>query len=390
MTSKYQVILIGKVSPLSGQIKDVLFHHLDEIGIKQDVVSFIYAKDFSTVYRSNAPTYALYFGNAIGSYEDLDILEKLIYDASLVLPVVEDLTKFGVSIPTSLERINGYQLSSQMDVERLVNNILEGLSLLRLSRRLFISYKRDESSAVAIQLFEELEKRNYDVFLDTHSIRPGETFQDELWHRLSDTDVVVLLNTPGFLKSHWTTEELARANTMSIGILQLIFPNHTLERDARLSIPFQLSDSHFGNPKYMDSIKYLTQGAITEVTDLVESLRARSLASRQNNLITEFIKAAQKQGRKSQLQPEKFILVEKATGKNVILIPTVGVPQAFTYNQSQELVKRLKSKDLEEIWILYDHRNIRERWIEHLAWLDSYLPVKSIKIIDSEKWLKSN
>ena len=37
---------------------------------------------------------------------------------------------------------------------------------------------------------------------------------------------------------------------MSIGILQLIWPTHNLERDAELSIPMQLSDSDFGNNKF--------------------------------------------------------------------------------------------------------------------------------------------
>ncbi len=58
---------------------------------------------------------------------------------------------------------------------------------------------------------------------------------------------------------------------------------------------------------------------------------------------------------------------------------------AFTYHQSEELVKRIKSKHVVGTYLLYDHINIREKWLEHLAWLDQYLKVQSIKIFEVEK-----
>ncbi|MFY0675639.1 MAG: toll/interleukin-1 receptor domain-containing protein, partial [Bacteroidia bacterium] len=308
---------------------------------------------------------------------------------NLILPIASDITKFQQQIPEELKNVNGFELASSNDIENLVSCILEGLSLLRLSRRLFISYKRDESSTVAIQLFEQLEKSGFDVFLDTHSIRPGEPFQDELWHRMADTDVVVLLNTPGFLNSNWTTQELAKANSMSIGILQVIWPSHKLERDAELSIPFQLTDSDFGNKIFKKPSSYLSQDTISKIISQVESLRARSLASRQDNILTEFIASSTNVGKKVDLQSEKFISIKQSDGREAVIIPTVGVPQAFTYNQSEELVARIKLKNVAGAYLLYDHRNIREKWMKHLDWLDNYLPVKTIKIVKAEEWLKT-
>ena len=52
-------------------------------------------------------------------------------------------------------------------------------------------------------MYEALESHHFDVFLDTHSIEKGEPFQEELWHRMTDCDVILLLNTPDFLESHW-------------------------------------------------------------------------------------------------------------------------------------------------------------------------------------------
>jgi len=389
MDTKYQLISLGHSNTFFTEILDILYGHIEELGLKKDVINVIDESSFYDKYKGNAPTFCVYFGAKSSPHKNIDLLEILQKDANLILPIVSDLTEFSDQIPTELNNINGFELSDRNDIERLVSCILEGLSLLRLSRRLFISYKRDESSAVAIQLFEQLEKSGFDVFLDTHSIRPGEPFQEELWHRMADTDVVVLLNTPGFLKSNWTTQELAKANSMSIGILQLIWPTHKIERDAELCIPIQLTENDFGNANYTKSTSYLTQEAISKTVSQVESLRARSLASRQDNIISEFISSSNRIGKKVDLQSEKFIIIKNRDGKELVVIPTIGVPQAFTYNQSEELVARIKSKDVGGVYLLFDHLNIREKWIKHLNWLDNYLPIKTIKIVKVEEWLKT-
>lgn len=388
MIIKYQIIKLGADNLFYQDTLDTFYNHIAELGISKESICVIDENNFNTMYKGNAPTFCLYFGTESGSFKNIDLLKILIKDANLILPITNDITKFKFQIPKELENINGFELASINNIQKLVSCVLDGLSLVRLSRRLFISYKRDESSVVAIQLFEQLEKNGFDVFLDTHSIRPGEPFQEELWHRMADTDVVVLLNTPDFLKSNWTTQELAKANSMSIGILQIIWPSHKLERDAELSIPFQLNDSDFGNKVFNEPSSYLNQNTISKIISQVESLRARSLASRQDNIITEFISSANRVRKKAVLQSNKFITIEGNDGKELVIIPTVGVPQAFTYNQSEEIVARIKSKNIKEVFLLFDHRNIREKWIKHLDWLDNYLPVKTIKIIKAEEWLK--
>ncbi len=42
------------------------------------------------------------------------------------------------------------------------------------------------------------------------------------------------------------------------------------------------------------------------------------------------------------------------------------------------------------MYLLYDQKNIRESWINHLSWLDKYLPIKAIPIVDVEKWMDLN
>jgi hypothetical protein len=388
MVTKYQLVLIGNSNDLKDTIIDTFKKRVQDLGVNEDALSILDEKTFEKEYKRNAPSAALYFGGRTANFPDLVILDDLLSNSSFILPVVGDLARFTDLVPKQLFPINGFELKSEREVEALVSNILECLGLLRLARRLFISYKRNESRSVAIQLFEKLEQAGFDVFLDTHSVRPGDTFQDELWHRLVDTDVVVLLNSPGFLESEWTTEEVAKASAMSVGILQLVWPNHSPERMSELSQLLYLKEGDFENKTFAGVTSHLLDSANEKIIEQVESLRARSLAARQDNIIAEFMSAANSLNVNANLQREKFITVGTSDDKEVVLIPTVGVPHAFTYNQSEELIKRIRKNQSPQVSLLYDHRNIREKWLTHLAWLDGYLPVSSLKITEIEQWLR--
>lgn len=388
LTYKYQLAFIGTPNEKWDKIKKIFFERISDLGMATDRIILLDENNFADEYMANAPMYCLYFGNLTGNFRNTDILDRLVIDASFILPIVDDLDRFKQTIPQELLSINGFELSSDEKIEPLVGNILGGLDLLRSTRRVFISYRREESSKVAIQLFEALEKNGFDVFLDTHSIRPGESFEEESWHRMADTDIAILLNTPGFLKSEWTAKELAKANSMMIGILQLIWPTHSQEKEAKLSIPFQLHDSDFGNNHFSDSNSYLSVDTIQRILEQAESLRARSLAARQDNIVTEFISAANKIDVPVTLHPEKIITATKKTGQQYIMIPTVGVPQAFRYNQAEDVVKKIAPVKNPQVYLLYDHINIRNKWLEHLDWLDKHLPIQTVKIIEAEQWLK--
>lgn len=118
---------------------------------------------------------------------------------------------------------------------------LQCLGLLPEQRRVFISYKRDDSRDVAVQLFEELSARQFDVFLDTHSVGVAVDFQAMLWHRLCDSDVVVMLDTPGFFDSRWSRAEWGRATDKHISILQVLWPGHKPSRFSALATSMPLA-----------------------------------------------------------------------------------------------------------------------------------------------------
>lgn len=386
MTTKYQLVTIGHINAFKDEIIDTFENRFTELGISTDLISIMDETNFTTNYIANAPTVGIYFGGTDTNFPSIGILDRLIKDSKLILPIVDDLDFYPKRIPPQLKPINGYGLNSKLQIEAIVSRILEGLSLLRLSRRIFISYKRNESTGAAIQLFEKLEQAGFDVFLDTHSIAKGEPFQEELWHRLVDTDVVVLLNTKGFLESEWTQEELAKASTLSIGILQLIWPGHNPEASSGLSIQIPLNNNDFIDNDFSRDGR-LVDFTTSRIVNATESLRARSLGARQDNIINEFMTAATTAGIVTHLQSQKIITLTNSKGEEIIVIPTIGVPHAFTYHQSEDLIKTIRAHKPVCIYLLFDHINIREKWLLHLEWLNSHLPVKTIRILDIENWL---
>lgn len=381
---KYQLIIIGSSNKFECDIVDMLFKQINGLGMERNMLTVIHADNFQHEYKANYPAYCLYMGSSNKNI-DIQIIDQLIRDATLILPIVSDLAEFKNLIPDLLNYINGFQLSTKQDIPQLVSCILEGFSLLRASRRVFISYKRSESSNIAIQLYEELEKSGFDVFLDTHSIRPGEPFQDELWHRMADSDIIVLLNTPSFLESHWTKEELAKANSLSIGIVQVVWPDSKLIPEAHICSPIQLEKSDFidgHDNKLIDDI-------LKKIIESTEILRARTLAARQDNLTSEFISFAMQSKTKVTLHPDKFISLHKKECEYII-IPTIGVPQSLSCNNAEELIQKIKKDKPKGIYLLYDHVNIRDKWLCHLEWLNQYLPVKSLKLSNSLSFLEKH
>lgn len=389
MKVNYQLVTLGLPNHFRQTVIDTLLKQVDELGIGRDALDLLDETNYFDTHENNAPTVALYFGGSSIDFPHQAVLDDLIHGAAYVLPVVETLVGFSSLVPEQLSGINGFELGGDADVEPLVAAILEGFSLLRNSRRLFISYKRSDSSGVAIQLFEELERAGFDVFLDTHSIRPGDPVQEELMHRMADTDVVVLLNSPEFLDSFWTTQELAEASGMSVAILQLVWPGTNTLNDSQLTIPLSLEEDDFSAGGSANSSSTLNPKIVQDVISKVEGLRARALAARQDNLTTEFKRVADKKSILIELQPQKYFSLEY-DGRKKIIIPTIGVPQAFTYNQSDTRVKKYIASSDYDVYLLYDHKNIKERWLEHLSWLDAHLPVKSFKIVDAESWLTNN
>ncbi|MEB3376244.1 toll/interleukin-1 receptor domain-containing protein [Bacteroides sp. CR5/BHMF/2] len=171
---------------------------------------------------------------------DADILKILIDNGDAVFPIYFG-EKFENEVPKVIRIMNGKRYIVD-DHEKYVNYAFESMKLLRENRKLFISYRRTDSSAVANQLFDAFVRSNYDVFLDTYSINPAKNFQEELHHRMTDCDVLIQLYTNDFKNSEWCNEEITSANQKQIGVVEVVWPDCNPDIHNLLCEPIQLSE----------------------------------------------------------------------------------------------------------------------------------------------------
>jgi hypothetical protein len=402
LTGKYQLVMFGqegdaRVSDCATRLEGALYMAFNQLGVnprKFLVRVMPGTADFDL--DRKMPSIGVFFGFTTPptlTTHDADRLDWLLRDGVLIVPVVVDIGQFNALVPSQIAHLNGCSLADcGSEFERLASRVLEGYGLLRERRRLFISYRRADTSGVAAQLYEALDAAGFDVFLDTHGVlRPGEPFQEILWHRLADTDVAILLDSPGFLESRWTEEELARANTSNIQILQILWPGQTEGATAAFSTFHPLEVGDFLESVTLGPGALLGDGSVQEIVDDVEGLRARAIGARHAFLVREFVTEARRTGLAVYTTLERTLVVSLPNGDRVLVQPAIGVPDAERY----ESLERLRQRDIDigrtysqPPILLYDQTGIRNRWVRHLDWLNSNLTcARSVSLPNAKDWL---
>lgn len=401
LTGKYQLVIFESTStagPDTPRLLAAMNAALQQLGVNhRKFLVPVLPGTSGIAIDGKMPSVAVFFGSGALpalSADDTARLTRLLSDGNLIIPVVPDLTGFTAQVPASIAHLNGYGLADcGADFERLAARVLEGFGLLRERRRLFISYRRAETSGVATQLYEALDRAGFDVFLDTHGvIGPGEPFQEVLWHRLADTDVAVILDSPGFLASRWTEEELARANSSTIQILQVLWPDQLEGATAAFSTFHPLTTGDFAGSGVLGPTALLVDACVTQIVDEVEGLRARALGARHAFLVREFSGEARNAGLAVQTTLERTLIVSTAAGQRVMVQPAIGIPDAEGYQALEGLHQRdltLGRTYSQPPVLLFDQTGIRTRWLTHLGWLNTNLAcARSVSLAEAKGWLE--
>ena len=395
MSSYYQFILLGDTGCEACQkVKDRFFELLAERGLDGSIVAVLDGAQTITPleaggYDSRKPTFAYYFGKQDHGDKDVEALQKLMGNGDAVFPIFFTEGQFQQEIPAVLHPING-KLYTDGLLDSIVNVAFEELRLLRKIRRVFISYKRSDSATIANQLYDVLSRHQFDVFLDTYSIRGAADFQAELHHRITDSDVLIQLNSPNFMDSDWCKEEISEANARQVGVLQLNWPGADPGAANQLCAIKNIKTENFGDGNQIGDDATLKDAVLEDIAMKVEALRARNIAARQDGLTAEFVKEAERQGRAIVKEP-MFLVEQRQNGKLWYYIPIIGVPQSMDCYESQEMLKQWLPKDKmpEKVSLIYDDMRILPKWIAHLDWMREYLIVKTIKKREFELWLKT-
>lgn len=335
--------------------------------------------DSETVMERNrsAAFTAIYFGGS--PLVDIEAAQS-IYDESVpIVPVVSRLELFSVHIPDFLQPTNGYCLNEQdPEMKELAALMMECVGLLRRQRRVFVSYRRTESRDVALQMYDVLTEKGFDVFLDTHDIRPGETFQDALWHKLCDSDVLIMLDTPTYFESRWTREEIGRARAKEIHVLRVVWPNHIPNKMTDLSETIYLNNEDLEN----DSGP-LTNRIIDEIALKVETIRSRSIAARYMSITGRLRAEVERIGASFEgVGAHRAIAIRLIDDRKLWLYPVVGIPTAETLNDIA--MKAHSNASTEAPVLVYDALGIRKAWSDHLQWLDQNIKaVRGLKVTNA-------
>ena len=363
----YQVGLLGAVdAALVAQMKATLQELVTPLGLANEIeviapAAYDPKNDYASV--------ALYFG-AEGLNPDEVALVKLMREGTPIVPVVPDLKKFSKTIPACLRAINGLELlASDKKLIRAANVALEVLGLMPRQRRIFLSYKRLESTEAALQLFEYLSSLKFDVFLDTHGVPPGDDFQEVLWQRLSDSDVLVMLDTENYFDSRWTRLEFGHALAKSLVPLRLGWPGveQSPRSHAAESVQFSAADFE-ADGKRLKAATLETAGLA------IEKARSRGIALRSSELNNAVIVAAQKiDGRFFALGPKRTIVVELYSKHKVLIFPSIGVPTAEHLHEASLLDADGSRR------VVFDDSGVSRRTQGHLDWLDGQ--VKSARLM---------
>lgn len=334
------------------------------------LIAKISTKGISVVSNVNdsMPKLYLYFGQS-----DLDTTNssglnlKELARNLCVLPIVKDLSQFNKVIPSEIKNVNAFKLKEETDIETLSNYILSYFGLLNLNRKVFISYKRQDTEHLAMQLFDELVHRGFSPFLDSYSIEAGVDFQEYLKHELSDSEIMILLNSENFDKSKYTMEEITLALHQNVGIVLINFPNSKKEiKDlAQISASIEMVDNPYKFKEYAPEI-------INRILDLVESYRAFAFNRKRLTLVAEVGNV---------ICLDKYNILENGSlysdEDNLLIEPITRIPSSVDIHKMDVLTignETTKKK------LIFNGTNCRSDVRKHLKWLNENC--QGVKVID--------
>jgi hypothetical protein len=369
LTILYELAVLGSPSDLViGELERCIADAVAPFGLHLNVeISWsVRPNAFDPIQTKSAA--AIFFGAADAPLANI---ESLLRRGIPILPVVSDIAKVNEEIPAVLRPLNCLAYKAT-DVQRTTTALLECVGLLPRQRRVFVSYRRDEARQAALQLFDAFSARLFDVFLDTHGIAPGDDFQAMLWHRLCDSDVLVMLDTPNYFESRWSSAEFGRALAKGISVLSIGWPDSTPSARTGTASRVELV-----NDEIDSATGLLANGAITRICTQLEAVRSQSHAVRNLNLVSNIRNAIEQIGGQVEgVGLNKAVYVCLADGRNLVVYPTVGVPTSTTLHDAT-----INAPDC-LVAVVYDSVGLHPKWLGHLDWLGSH--------IHSARWVKSS
>lgn len=141
---------------------------------------------------------------------------------AITVPAVVPGTPQGM-VPPSLRPLN--QIRAVIGDKAVLHDLLRSIGILSARPRIFISYLRSEASVLAEQLYTELVRKGFEIFLDRFSVSPGADFQKRLDEELIRMGTVLFVESKNSHKSRWIRHETDFALLHRLGTIALTLPD---------------------------------------------------------------------------------------------------------------------------------------------------------------------
>ncbi len=122
-------------------------------------------------------------------------------------------------LPRRTQALNA--LVWRSDPREVLTDLVDAILLESEDRRIFISYARNDASAMADRVFGVLAQKRFDVFLDRFRLEPGSDFLERIQDEILDKSMVVVIETPRAISSPWVRKEVDIAIARRLGLVAI-------------------------------------------------------------------------------------------------------------------------------------------------------------------------
>jgi hypothetical protein len=358
-------------------------------GILGSDAALIAVPSVNEAIASDAPTLVVCLGSAAAAssrsvYDELELARQ---NAFVVIPLKHAGDDVASVFPAILHTLNAVD----WDGDKTALSLLRALGVVESERRLFLSYRRAEASALALQIRRSLSERLYDVFLDRFSVPPGEDFQRRIDIELADKAFVLLLESEGAIGSEWVQHEVSYALSNRIPVLALALPGvDAADRFAVVDEAFRLrlepTDLASSNAEILtDTDQILTEPALQRVLDAVEWRYARSLRRRREQLIGSASDFLLRAGFERATLDEWALLATRGEERLAVSVAP-RAPRPEDVRVADRLRHRLVQTYGEECvrggWVVHDTHDRHPPARELVEWIVSDRPLETVVLQD--------
>lgn len=322
------------------------------------------------------PAAAVFFG---GNNADTANLEELLERGVPLLPVVSGSNSTQATLPGILQPLHCLDYA-QGGAQHVANALLECVGLLVHQRRVFISYHQHEASAAARQLYETLSAQQFNVFLDTHGTDMTEDMKALSWHKLYDSDVLLMLDTPRYFDERWTTAEFGRVLAKGISILRVNWPEVTPSKRSATAWLTSLAPEDI-----QADTGLLQEAALAKVCFKLEEIRSQNHAIRSVNMISNLRIAIEAIGGKLLgVSSHRAMHMQLPDRRYLTVYPTVGVPTPVLLDEALN-----HTAENQSFAVVYDPIGMYQKGLHYLDWLNTHAQADSwIKVTEASQQLE--